>query len=91
MPSESRLRDASVRLEVLNALYERELLTSNTSWIYINPDSSPQLGWDWLVMWEEVFGFKLDYFYSPEQYVIADLNRHFKANINMLSTLGRGR
>ena len=89
-PSDSRLREASIRVELLNCLYERKQNRIHTTWRYLNPDSSPQLGWDWLVIREDSWSFPNEEYTCNEQIADANFNRDFKSQTNMLSTLGRG-
>ncbi len=91
MPSDGRLREATVRLELLATLHSRNDSHKHITWRYLNPDSSPQLGWDWLVLREDTFKFSKDIYTCDEELVCADFNQAYDSNTTMLSTLGRGR
>jgi hypothetical protein len=91
LPSEGRLREASVRLQLFSMLYQQLQFPDFVFWRYLNPDSSPQLGWDWLVMREDIWQFGRDLFGCAEQIVSADLNKHYIGRTSSLSTLARGR
>jgi hypothetical protein len=91
LPSDGRLREATVRLELLATLHSRNDSQKHITWRYLNPDSSPQLGWDWLVMREDTFKFSKDIYTCDEELVCADFNQAYDSNTTMLSTLGRGR
>ena len=46
LPSPTLLRDAMVRLDLINLLWRRVQWDENNYWLYLNPDASPQLGWE---------------------------------------------
>ena len=91
LPSDARLREATVRLELLSLLFERVEAKLYETWRYLNPDSSPQLGYDWLVTREDAWSFSKESFMGPEDIVGADLNEAYTSRTLTLSTLGRGR
>ena len=90
LPQESRLRDARVRLDLLAIRWDRECCQSAAHWRYINPDSSPQLGWNWLIMREDLFTFPS---IAPAAFapVPEVLNVAFSSRTDVLGTLGRKR
>ena len=49
LPSNNIMKDARIRLDMISNLWERERFPLYYTWRYLNPDSSPQLGWQWLV------------------------------------------
>ena len=91
LPKEARLRDARLRLDLLDTLYEQTNMLDCECWRYLNPDSSPQLGWSWLVVREESFMFPRSEFGSLGSVADADLNAVHASRTCRLSTIGRGR
>jgi hypothetical protein len=91
LPSEALLREATVRLELLATLWHREEFQHQSYWRYLNPESSPQLGWGFLVLREDLLVFPKGEFARTEQFVGADFNKYLQSSTGMLSTLGRGR
>ena len=71
-------------------LWEREGFEEYDFWRYLGPDSSPQLGYNWLVLREDVFTFNKST-YSLEAQAFADLNSVFLSKTLPLSVIGRGR
>ena len=90
LPSEGVMRRSNVRLDILSVLYRRVLFSKFSYWRYLNPDSSPQLGHDWLVCREDSFQFEKGAD-SDEQLSVADYNRAYSSRCCLLSTIGRGR
>ena len=82
--------DARVRLDILNVLYERLLFLQFEFLRYYNPDSSPQLGLQWLAVCEDRFALPKDTCHDLRQCVGLDLNDHFQSRRMPLSTYGRG-
>jgi hypothetical protein len=90
LPSWNLMLDARVRLDILNVLYERLLFLQFEFLRYYNPDSSPQLGLQWLAVCEDRFALPKDTCHDLLQYVGLDLNDHFQSRLMPLSTYGRG-
>ena len=62
LPGADVLRDAKVRLECIDLLWERQQMDHYDYWRYLNPDGSPQLGWLWLALREDRVAFpKMDF------------------------------
>ena len=90
LPSEKLLRDARLRLDLLAARYEQERSPNFRTWRYLNPDSSKQIGWDWLIVREDKFEFSKDKYPTIECENDADMNEAYSSRTCKVSTLSRG-
>lgn len=87
LPSEKTLRFARVKLDIIDIMYERRLAIQFTYWRYMCPDSSPQLGWNFLCAREERFRFPKVGKINLVQHGL-DLNSQFEHRIYPLSVVG---
>lgn len=90
LPSESRLRDIRLRIDLLSAKWEQETGDRDRHWRYINPDSSPQLGWDWLIVREDKFTFPKDKYETEDCQMSANFNDVYSSRTCRISTLAKG-
>lgn len=86
LPSYAVLLDCWIRLDSLRMLWERSVFNDFFHWRYLNPDSPPQLGWQWLLVREDWFGFPKDEYPSEEAaFAQADFDSCFEARTCHLS------
>ena len=90
LPQEQRMRDARVRVDLLHSLFERTQEDKATRWRYLNPDSSPQLGWNWLFVRQDMFVFDRDQYKTDADIASADLRGLFQSFTMKPSTIGHG-
>ncbi|CAK0828340.1 unnamed protein product, partial [Prorocentrum cordatum] len=88
LPTESTMREARVQLDLLSSGYARLRQKDYVNWIYLNPDSSPQLGWNWLVVREDKFSWPKDD--SIDAIMASNFNSKMQSRTCRLSTIGRG-
>lgn len=89
LPGREILRQFNFKLDRLLILWERHLLAVNTSYRYLQADSSPQLGWNFFALieyrlsWPKVTPLK--------QQVFLDMREAFSTRHLPLTALGYGR
>lgn len=91
LPSASVLREATIRLDLMDVLWQRKLFQHHDYWRYLGPDGSPQLGWNWLVLREDAFIFPMSEAFTDDALCQLDYNKLYSSRICLLSTTGRGR
>ncbi len=92
LPSMDVMRDGRIRLDLLSLLWERTQIGRFYTWRYLNPDSSPQLGWQWLVVREDSFRFsKHDHESELAAFSQGQFDAAYRTRTCMLSVFGRGR
>ena len=91
LPSPKLLQEARLRLDILSMLYERKQFLRFNYWRYLNPDSSPQLGFQWMVCREDRFVLPASTCSNLLAYMGLDLNACFETCLMSLSTYGRSR
>eukprot|EP00959_Pyramimonas_sp_CCMP1952_P101381 2120707-Pyramimonas_sp.AAC.1 len=82
------MREARVQFDFLSSGYLGSRQNDFANWIYLNPDSSPQLGWNWLVVREDKFSWPKDE--SLEATMASNFNSKVQSRTRRLSTIGRG-
>ena len=63
----------------------------NDCWRYVDPDSSPQLGYNWLVLREDRFTFPHLEYDGVDKVCAAEFNKAYSTRMCLLSVIGRGR
>ena len=92
LPSIDIQREGRIRLDVISILWERHIFNSYYAWRYLSPDSSPQLGWQWLVLREDSFRFnKVDFSSEQDAFTRGNFNAALQSRTCTLSTFGRRR
>ena len=91
LPSPLVLMAGRIQLGVMTLLYAREHFLRRFSWRYLGPDSSPQLGWHWLVLREDRFDFSRERVSSIEECALGNFDEAYVSRTCMLSTYGRGK
>ena len=90
LPSVGMLRQARVRLDLMNIMFQRSLLRAFWFIRFISVDSSPQLGRNFLCMREDRIRFNRADMYNVEALLNYDYNANFETRVCPLSTLGTG-
>ena len=90
LPSENIMREARIRLDLLATAFEAQEFHRYHAWVYVNPDASPQLGWNWMASRVDTFKWSKDEFDSIDKIMASDFNQAFASRTDRLATIGRG-
>ena len=92
LPKDAVMLDACIRLDLLAMKYEHRIAEQFNCWRYMTIDSSPKLGFSWLVIREDRFMFKVEEGAEYlEQQLNANFNSVYESRLCPLSVYGRGR
>ena len=84
------MREARIRLDLLATVFEAQEFHRYHAWVYVNPDASPQLGWNWIATRVDTFKWSKDEFDSTDKIMASDFNQAFESRADRLATIGRG-
>ena len=90
LPQQDVLRTARVRLDQCNLLFQRGINKTYNCLRYLMIDSSPQLGWNFLMVLEDRIMFRRSEDTGYSFRAAVDINMYYERRTMLVSTLGHG-